>query len=669
MRRTLSCLILITLVGIPASLCAQEAATEAPIVPPGKGPTRVIRPFNGRDLDGWLGHIEKYWHVEEGEDGPEIVGRNTDEVPVSTYLLTSVDFSDFRFTFEFKLAESEMHSGVALWGRVAPDEGDEFTYAGHLVMFPSNYGFYDLYGRKLIHENAEAAKAVGHQHDWNKVEILAQGNRIRFALNGTLVSDWREPKPDRIKAAPIGLQLHSNKESQEVRFRNLLLETFPREGLVTVDEADVVIDTGPPERNVQPGAPEIWTPHIEAVIPDELLKRVINPGGGLTSMGFRKADTIPLYAILQKARELDIGTIRKTAAAFQQQRQNEAFDGRYKDVPQYDFPVIVDLFKDKEQDQNSPIYHGKLVTLRGHVRRLIRIPVRPDETPYDLDHYYEVWLYDRHAQENPVMILCTSLAEGLTAHEHGTDIQIDHCYATGYFFKNFGYKAQDSTRFAPVFIAQKLFYRPPESSGNPFALDLSAKMQLAIAAVVLLMAGRFGFNLWRKSRAEELQRQDVKKLVETSQDEPAFDNVVDTGGVLQLPSEMTQAADAAAVAESGEKTASESKTTSTPDAPDEPAGDDPKTGDTGSESSDGGAVVETETGAADTETPNSAATATPDASGEAAGDDPETGDSGSESSASVESVESETGHADAETPKSAATESADPSPDHSGASS
>jgi len=28
---------------------------------------------------------------------------------------------------------------------------DPYTYAGHLVMFPSGYGFYDLYGRAGIH--------------------------------------------------------------------------------------------------------------------------------------------------------------------------------------------------------------------------------------------------------------------------------------------------------------------------------------------------------------------------------------------------------------------------------------------------------------------------------------------------------------------------------------
>src|SRR5215217_1238723 len=201
---------------------ADEKKSDAPVVGPRKGKQEVVPIFNGKDLTGWVGH-EKYWSVKDGV----IIGKNTDTIPVSTYLLTKRKFSDFRLVFEFKLAKSEMHSGIALWGRVAPEKGDKYTYAGHLVMFPSGYGFYDLYGRAGIHQNAAKAKKVGKQHDWNKIEILAQGNRIRFVLNGELISDWREPKPDLIREAPIGLQLHSNKEAQEVQFKNITLEAFP----------------------------------------------------------------------------------------------------------------------------------------------------------------------------------------------------------------------------------------------------------------------------------------------------------------------------------------------------------------------------------------------------------------------------------------------------------
>ncbi len=210
---------------------AAQDKKDAPIVPPRTGQREEVQLFNGKDLAGWDGH-KQYWSVRDGV----IIGKNTEPVKVSTYLLTQRKFSDFRLVFDFKLAESEMHSGIAMWGRIAPDRGDPYTYAGHLVMFPSNYGFYDLYGRNGIHNNAPKTKAVGKQHDWNHMEILAQGNRIRFVLNGVLISDWREPEPDRIKEAPIGLQLHSNKVPQEVQFKNLKLETFPEDRLITAKD-------------------------------------------------------------------------------------------------------------------------------------------------------------------------------------------------------------------------------------------------------------------------------------------------------------------------------------------------------------------------------------------------------------------------------------------------
>ncbi len=213
--------------GAPMESTAAGEEPKADAAKPSAKP-ETVELFNGKDLTGWVGH-DKYWSVKEGV----IIGKNSDPVPVSTYLLTKEKFRDFRLVFDFKLARSEMHSGIALWGRVAPDKGDPHTYAGHLVMFPSGYGFYDLYGRNLIHKNAEKAQKVGKQHDWNHIEILAQGDRIRVVLNGTLISDWREPEPKRIQEAPLGLQLHSNKEAQEVQFKNLVLETSPEDKLTT----------------------------------------------------------------------------------------------------------------------------------------------------------------------------------------------------------------------------------------------------------------------------------------------------------------------------------------------------------------------------------------------------------------------------------------------------
>jgi len=201
-----------------------DAMAQAPIVAPRSGPNETIRLFDGTSLNGWAGHF-KHWSVDNGE----IVGKNTAPVPVSTYLLTEKNYTDFRLTAKVKLVESEMHSGIAFWGRVATEQGDPATYAGHLVMFPSGWGMYDLYGRNGLPVDGGPAKKVGKQHDWNDLEILALGNRVQVAVNGVPVVDWRDPEPNRIKAGPIGLQLHANKVPQEVRFKDLVIETFPKE--------------------------------------------------------------------------------------------------------------------------------------------------------------------------------------------------------------------------------------------------------------------------------------------------------------------------------------------------------------------------------------------------------------------------------------------------------
>lgn len=235
--RTLALSLAILLAAPAAAQDKKDPKKEAPVVPPREGKSETIKLFDGKTLAGWDGY-DDLWSVKD----EAIVAKNTDPLAFSTYLLTKDKYTDFRLTFSAKLVESEMHSGVAFWGTVKPDvsknpekDRTKFTYAGHLVMFPSGWGMYDLFGRNGLPVDGGPARKVGKQHDWNEIEILAQGNRVRVAANGVAVVDWRDPEPDRIKAGPIGLQLHSNKVPQEVRFKGLVLETFPKDDkLLTV---------------------------------------------------------------------------------------------------------------------------------------------------------------------------------------------------------------------------------------------------------------------------------------------------------------------------------------------------------------------------------------------------------------------------------------------------
>jgi len=188
--------------------------------------------FDGKSTEGWEGN-EKYWSVVDGV----IIGKNdaSNAPKASTYLVTKKKYRNFRLIFEGKLVTSEMHTGIAMWGKTVEKESDPLSYQGHLVMFPSGYGFYDLYRRNGIYRDAGGvAKKAGQQHEWNRMEILAIGDRIRFALNGKLVADWTDPKPEFCEEGPIGLQLHSNKVPQEVQFRGLVLTENPEDEMVTV---------------------------------------------------------------------------------------------------------------------------------------------------------------------------------------------------------------------------------------------------------------------------------------------------------------------------------------------------------------------------------------------------------------------------------------------------
>ena len=81
---------------------------------------KPVHLFNGKDFDGWEGNTgeggtQKYFSVKDGA----IVARNEKEnaPKVSNYLLTKKNFRNFRLVFEGKLAESPMHSGIAIWGK------------------------------------------------------------------------------------------------------------------------------------------------------------------------------------------------------------------------------------------------------------------------------------------------------------------------------------------------------------------------------------------------------------------------------------------------------------------------------------------------------------------------------------------------------------------------
>lgn len=222
-------------------------AQERDVPPKGWAESVVYAPgevqihlFNGKDLTGWEGHVDKHWTVKDGV----ILGRNTERVVTTTYLFTKEKFKNVRVVFEVKQNQGEgfaspQHSALALGGEKSTQMGEEFCFKGPLAMFCKDWGVYDVFGRLRL-------DPPGHrgvfQHpsekagDWNQVEVLLIGDRLRIINNGQLVSDFKD-QPGTFKESPLGLQLHSNRTPQENMFRGLIAVKDPQDKLLTLKEA------------------------------------------------------------------------------------------------------------------------------------------------------------------------------------------------------------------------------------------------------------------------------------------------------------------------------------------------------------------------------------------------------------------------------------------------
>ena len=99
-------------------------------------------------------------------------------------------------------------------------------------MFCHDWGIWDAHRRNRVVPVGPGSE-VEKKGEWNQIEIVVIGDRIRMAANGRELFDFTD-KPDMLQACSLGLQLHSNDKPQEFHFRNLLLTENPVTGLVTV---------------------------------------------------------------------------------------------------------------------------------------------------------------------------------------------------------------------------------------------------------------------------------------------------------------------------------------------------------------------------------------------------------------------------------------------------
>ncbi len=210
-----------------AVLRAAPADAAANQLTPAEKHERYSLLFNGKNLDGWDGD-PTLWSVSDGA----IVG-SSDGKPfkVNTFLIYKGLYRNFILKADMKLRNN--NSGIQFrseqipgpnwivkgWQSDASEVGDEKSAWGN---------FYEERGRsrtmmKTPDQGWLIAKAVLRRGDWNRYEILADGEHVRLTFNGVVTIDTRESGP---LSGIIALQLHAG-EPMRVEFRNLRLKLLP----------------------------------------------------------------------------------------------------------------------------------------------------------------------------------------------------------------------------------------------------------------------------------------------------------------------------------------------------------------------------------------------------------------------------------------------------------
>ena len=193
--------------------------------------------FNGKDLTGWIGKQE-FWRVENGT----IVGETTKDKPTNgnTFLIWKGEqVQDFEFSCMVKFKGN--NSGVQYRSQPV-GELKEYVLRGYQAdLHPKQEFFGMLYGEKFGKRgiiakrwqrvNAKGDKdvellgSVGDKTEldgtkWNKLSIIAVGNRLIHMVNDVITVDITENHPDAIAKGHLGLQLHQG-DAMKVQFKQI----------------------------------------------------------------------------------------------------------------------------------------------------------------------------------------------------------------------------------------------------------------------------------------------------------------------------------------------------------------------------------------------------------------------------------------------------------------
>ena len=202
---------LVLLSGLLVGVCTHQAGS--------------VSLFDGYSLDGWEGDTQNVWRVEN----QTIVGGSLDGNSRNEFLATTQSYDHFRLTLEYKLIGTEgfVNGGVQFRSRRISDSRNEMV--GYQADIGAGWSgsLYDESRREIMLAEADKQRMarIEKPGEWNRYEILAQGNQVKLFLNDSHMITYVESDQAIEQNGLVALQIHGGCKA-EISFRNIMIESL-----------------------------------------------------------------------------------------------------------------------------------------------------------------------------------------------------------------------------------------------------------------------------------------------------------------------------------------------------------------------------------------------------------------------------------------------------------
>jgi hypothetical protein len=202
-----------------------------------------VKIFDGKTFKGWAADTA-FWKMEDGVAVGQV--KPGQPIKTNTFLIyKDAQPADFEFKAEYRISP-EGNSGVQYRSEELPDipyalKGYQADIDGANTYTGQNYeergrGFLAMRGQSVVLKanekptvtgavgNTDSLKALIKTDGWNKIHIIAKGNKMQHFINGVLMSEAiDEDAANRKTSGVLGMQVHVSPK-MKVEYRNIYLK-------------------------------------------------------------------------------------------------------------------------------------------------------------------------------------------------------------------------------------------------------------------------------------------------------------------------------------------------------------------------------------------------------------------------------------------------------------